>query len=186
MFGRDPRLPLNDFLRPKLRYLGNDETIISLEAMKKIYKLAAHNLKLACERMNKKKQQTRPTKLEAGALIMVKKHDKKMFGPNYDGYYRILKIRGNQLDIIPLTGGTQRVIHIKYAKPIIPVERVIQSIPDHTTYGRKSKYNLDVEKIPDLNWTLSTVVNTITTPTNTISDITSGKITTTTTSSMIT
>ena len=36
MFGRDPRLPLNDFLRPKLRYLGNDEVIISLEAMKKI------------------------------------------------------------------------------------------------------------------------------------------------------
>ena len=48
MFGRDPRLPLNEYLKPRLCYLGNDETIISLEAMKDIYTMAAHNLKLAC------------------------------------------------------------------------------------------------------------------------------------------
>ena len=47
MFGRDPRIPLNEFLRPRLRYLGNDETIISLETLKDIYQIAAHNLKLA-------------------------------------------------------------------------------------------------------------------------------------------
>ena len=47
MFGRDPRLPLNEYLKPRLLYLGNDETIISLEAMKDIYTMAAHNLKLA-------------------------------------------------------------------------------------------------------------------------------------------
>ena len=29
MFGRDPRIPLNEFLRPRLRYLGKDETIMS-------------------------------------------------------------------------------------------------------------------------------------------------------------
>ena len=47
MFGRDPRLPLNEYLKPRLCYLGNDETIISLETMKDIYTMAAHNLKLA-------------------------------------------------------------------------------------------------------------------------------------------
>ena len=184
MFGRDPRLPLNDFLRPKLRYLGNDETIISLEAMKKIYKLAAQNLKLARERMNKKKQQTKPTKLETGSLIMVKRHDKKIFEPRYEGYYRIVKIRGNQLDIMPIEGGPQKTIHIKHAKPIIPVDRVMQSLPDYTSYGRKSRYNINVDELPDLNWSLSTIVNTFTTPTTTISDIVSGSPTTTTTSSM--
>ena len=34
MFGRDPILPLNTLLGPKLRYLGNDINILSLEAMK--------------------------------------------------------------------------------------------------------------------------------------------------------
>ena len=185
MFGRDPRLPLNDFLRPKLRYLGNNETIISLEAMKKIYKLAAKNLKMARERMNKNKQQAHPTKIEVGALIMVKKHDKKLFEPRYEGYYRVVKIRGNQLDIIPIEGGPQKTIHIKHAKPIIPVDRVIQEMPDYTTYGRKAKYDLNTDKLPDLNWSLSTHVNTFTLPTTTVSDTMSNNTTTTTTSSTI-
>ena len=183
MFGRDPRLPLNDFLRPKLRYLGNNETIISIEAMKKIYKLAAQNLKIARERMNKNKQQTHPTKIEVGALIMVKKHDKKLFEPQYEGYYRVIKIRGNRLDIMPII--PQKTIHIKHAKPIIPVDRVVQEMPDYTTYGRKAQYDLNTIKLPDLNWTLSTHVNMFTMLTTTISDTMSNNITTMTTSSMI-
>ena len=35
MFGRDPRIPLNQLLTPKLRYLGEDENVLSLEALKK-------------------------------------------------------------------------------------------------------------------------------------------------------
>ena len=46
MFGRDPVLPLNTLLGPKVRYLGNDINILSLEAMKNIFEIAASNLKL--------------------------------------------------------------------------------------------------------------------------------------------
>ena len=34
MFGRDPVLPLNTFLECKVRYLGNDINVLSLEVMK--------------------------------------------------------------------------------------------------------------------------------------------------------
>ena len=47
MFGRDPRIPLNDLLRPCIRYLGTEEMILSLQAMRNIYKMVAHNLKTA-------------------------------------------------------------------------------------------------------------------------------------------
>ena len=47
MFGRDPRTPLQKMLTPKIRYLGDDENILSLEALKKIYYLVAQNLKIA-------------------------------------------------------------------------------------------------------------------------------------------
>ena len=49
MFGRDPVLPLNTLLEPKLQYLGNDINILSLEAMKNMYEIAATNLKIARE-----------------------------------------------------------------------------------------------------------------------------------------
>ena len=53
MFGRDPRLPLNTLLKPKIRYLGDEENILSLEALQRIYLLVAENLRLARERMHK-------------------------------------------------------------------------------------------------------------------------------------
>ena len=47
MYRWDPLLPLNELLQPKVRYLGNDESILSLEALKNIYQLVVTNLKLA-------------------------------------------------------------------------------------------------------------------------------------------
>ena len=47
MFGRDPVLPLNTVLELKIRYMGNDINIISLETMKNLYEITATNLKLA-------------------------------------------------------------------------------------------------------------------------------------------
>ena len=47
MFARDPILPLNTLLSPKIRYMGNDHNIISLEAMKSIFELVTANLKKA-------------------------------------------------------------------------------------------------------------------------------------------
>ena len=45
MFARDPILPLNTLLQPKVRYMGNDDNVISLEAIKSIFKFVAANLK---------------------------------------------------------------------------------------------------------------------------------------------
>ena len=50
MFGRDPILPLNSLLGPKMRYLGNDINVLSLEAMKNMLEVAATNHKMAQER----------------------------------------------------------------------------------------------------------------------------------------
>ena len=47
MFGRDPVLPLNTLLGPKMRHLGNDINILSLEAMKNMSEIATTNLKIA-------------------------------------------------------------------------------------------------------------------------------------------
>ena len=46
VYGWDPLLPLNKLLQPKIRYLGNDENILSLEALKNIYQLVVTNLML--------------------------------------------------------------------------------------------------------------------------------------------
>ena len=47
MFGRDPVLPLNTLLGPKMKYLGNNINVLSLEAMKNMFEIAGTNLKLS-------------------------------------------------------------------------------------------------------------------------------------------
>ena len=54
MFGRDPILPLNKLLQPKIRYLENDENILSLETLKNLYELVATNLRFARQRYGNK------------------------------------------------------------------------------------------------------------------------------------
>ena len=56
MFGRDPVLPLNTLLEPKVRYMGNDINIIFLETLKNLYEIAATNLRLAREKRDPQEQ----------------------------------------------------------------------------------------------------------------------------------
>ena len=44
MFGWDPLLPLNISFQPQIHYLGNDENILSLQALKNIQEFIATSL----------------------------------------------------------------------------------------------------------------------------------------------
>ena len=72
------------------------------------------------------------------------------------------------MDVQPTSGGQVKTVHIKDVKVILPVDRVLNEIPDYTNYGQKSKLDLDPHKIPELNWALSTRIHTYTTPTTTV------------------
>ena len=159
MFGRDPRIPLNDLLRPRIRYLGTDEMILSLQAMCNIYKMVTHNLKTAHKRLEKEATKF-PTRVKTEDLIMLNGHDKKTSEPVYEGYYRVLKTRGNQVDVQSVPGEQVKMVHIKDIKVVLPVDRVMNEIPYYTKFVRKSKLDLDPMKIPDLNWVLSTRIHT--------------------------
>ena len=50
MFGRDLRLPLAELLQHKLRYLGTEDTVLSLQAIHNMYLIIAENLRKARER----------------------------------------------------------------------------------------------------------------------------------------
>ena len=159
MFGRDPRVPLNTLLAPKIRYMGTEENILSLEALQRIYHLVAENLKIAKERLHKN-QQAYPTKLKTEDMVMIKTHAEGQFQPIYKGYYRIVSFKGNQVQVIPVEGGKPHFVHITDVKYIMPVDSIIPHLPFPNQFGRMSKYNLNPKNIPDLKWKLSTTLNT--------------------------
>ena len=137
MFGRDPVLPLNMLLEPKLRYLGNDINILSLEAMKNMYEIAAINLKIAIEKRDSPKD-PKPIPLQPGDSVLVQNHNKGPFDPKYIGDYRVVSIKGNQIEVRPSIVGPTEMKHVKHVKYIHPVDKYIKHIPDYSTFGRKT------------------------------------------------
>ena len=106
----DPLLPLNKLLQLKVRYLGNDENILSLEALKNIYQLVVTNLKLAQE-----KRQSNihlDPKLKEGDLILGKDHTAKAFQTRFKGNYRVISQKGNQVEIRLAEGGETVEFHV--------------------------------------------------------------------------
>ena len=86
MFGRDPKLPLNTLLQPKIRYLGDNENLLSLEALKNIYQLVAENLKKARVKLGSE-EFPQPSKLKPGDSVLIKDHTAKAFANTYKGNY---------------------------------------------------------------------------------------------------
>ena len=128
MFGRDPVLPLNTLLSPKIRYLGNDSNILSLEAMKNMFEIVATNLKLVRERGDLK-DNLLPNKLQLGDTVLVQNHVKGPFDPKYIGDYRVVSLKGNQVEVQPANGGLTEMKHIKHVKYILPANRYIKQLP---------------------------------------------------------
>ena len=124
MFGRDPVLPLNILLGPKMIYLGNDINILSLEAMKNMFEIAATNLKLAQEKGDPKDSPL-PTKLQPGDTVLVQNHTRGPFNPKYVGDYCVVSLRGNQVEVQPSIGGPTEMKCVKHVKYILPADQLL-------------------------------------------------------------
>ena len=159
MFGRDPVLPLNTRLEPKIRYMGNDINIISLEMMKNLYEIAATNLKLAQEKGDPQEQPP-PTKLQPGDTVLIQNHNKGPFDPKFIGDFRVVSLKGNQVEIQPAVGGPTEMKHIKHVKYVLPADKYINKLPDYSGFGRKTMFRINPDQIPDLHWNLANTYHT--------------------------
>ena len=153
MFGRDPLLPLTKLLRPKLRYLGNDESILSLESLQNIYQLVVTNLKIAREK--RQPNLIIESKLREGDLVLIKDHVARAFQPRFKGNFRVIRQKGNQVEIKPAEGGETTKVHITDVKKVIPAEHFSTQLPDYNKLGRLTKLRLNPKSIPDLDWQLA-------------------------------
>ena len=159
MFGRDLVLPLNTLLEPEIRYLGNDINVLSLEAMKNMFEIAATNLKLVREKGDPQDQPL-TNKLQPGDTVLVQNHVKGPFDPKFIGDYRVVSLKGNQVVIQLANGGLTEMKQIKHVKYILPADRYISQLPDYSKFGRKTTLRTNPDHIPDLHWKLTNAYHT--------------------------
>ena len=99
--------------------------------------------------------------LQPGDTILVQNHmSKDHFDPTYTGDYRVVSLKGNQVEVQPAKGGPAEMKHIKHVKYILPTDRYINQLLDYSKFGRKTTLRLNPNHIQDLHWKLTNACHT--------------------------
>ena len=102
--------------------------MLSLEALKNMFHLAAENLRKARSHHDPSVPKHLPHHFEVGNTVLIKNHTATAFDDKYIGDFRIVSFKGNQVELIPSTGGKSKMEHISNIKYIMPAECYISQI----------------------------------------------------------
>ena len=91
---------------------------------------------------------------------MIQNHNKGPFDPKYISHYRVVSLKGNQVEIQPAVGGPTEMKLVKHVKYVIPADKYINKLPDYSGFGRKTTLRISPDQIPDLHWKLANTYHT--------------------------
>ena len=157
MFGRQAAVKhmLLDSESPK--YLGNEEGLLNIELMRKLYHIIAYNLvkSRATQDGNKYAKEhyhPRPKVLEPGKNVLVRDHDSKVFKPKYLDYC-VVKMAGKNQVIVKDNHGHETKVHRRDLKVIDSDTKVAEMYDELRKEGKRdAQHCMPVKQIPDLNW----------------------------------
>ena len=93
-------------------------------------------------------------------MVLIQNHVKGPLDPKYVGDYRVVSLKGNQVEIQPTVGGPTEMKHIKHVKYILPTDRYIDQLLDYSGFGRKTTLRINPEQIQDLHWKVANTYHT--------------------------
>ena len=93
-------------------------------------------------------------KLQPGDTVLIQNHTRGPFEPKYIGDYRVVSLKGNQVEIQPAIGGSTEIKHIKHVKYVLPADKYINQLLSYSWFGRKTTLRINPDQIPDLHWKL--------------------------------
>ena len=148
MFGRDPRIPLTEALRPRLRYLGNEDVILSMEALKNMYLVVTENLR--CARGMGWQQGPVKGPIMPNQLVTLKVYLRKTLTPRYEGNYHVVAVKGNQVKVARegMVLPTEWY-HVSHVKPLLQTNEAMNQLPAYDTFGCKGKLAIHPDNILD-------------------------------------
>ena len=100
-----------------------------------MYQIATENLCRSRARHDSTLPKQLPHHFTEGDTVLIKNHTASPFGPRYIGDYHIVSFKGNQIELIPSTGGRSKMEHISNIKYIMLAERYISQLPDYEIFG---------------------------------------------------
>ena len=151
MFDRDPCIPLTEATKPRICYLGDEEVMLSLEALKNKYMVVTKNLRHA--RGRRHTQPSVKMSVKPNQLVTLKIQFHKTLNPRYEGAYHVFSMKGNQVEVAKEGSVTPtKWFHLSHVKLLLKSDQIIDTLPAHDMFGRKTKLAIHPDNVPDLNW----------------------------------
>ena len=157
MFGRQAAVKhmLLDSESPK--YLGDDEGVLNVELMRKLYHVIAYNLakSRAVKDGNKYSRENyhlRPRFLRPGENVLVRDHDSKVFQPKYLDYC-VVEMKGKNQVLMKDNHGHETKVHRRDLKVIDSDVKITELYAELRAMGsRDAQHCMPIKQIPDLGW----------------------------------
>ena len=108
-----------------------------------------------------RKVKIKPPTYTVGDLVLLCNHTGKLLEPRFKDYFRILVIKGNQIQLMPIHGKETQWAHISDVKYVLPADAIIDHLTTKSISKRPSTLNIHPAREPDLQWQLATTLNTI-------------------------
>ena len=105
-----------------------------------------------------KKVKIKPLTYTVGDLVLLCNHTGKSLEPRFKDYFRVLVIKVNQIQLMPIHGKAMRWAHISDVKYILPADAIIDHLAKDSSSKRRSTLNIHPVREPDLQWQLATML----------------------------
>ena len=86
-------------LNLKIRCLGDDKSLLVLDALKDKYALAIHKIKLSRERQANQFLTYPITEFNVGDKLLLQNHVRVVWDPKCDGTYHVVSVMGQKLEL---------------------------------------------------------------------------------------
>ena len=154
MFGRDPVTPFCQLLEPAPRYWGDRGGQLKMDALQRMYAVAAQNIKWARDRQKGTDEET-SQKLKVNDLVLVRDPDSPVFHPKYLPNYRVKEIHGNNRIVVQDEKGnlsTRRASHVKKCPLKDKIAMMVPTDAEYSQFGRPAKLLIHPKDVPDLKF----------------------------------
>ena len=154
MFGRDPVTPFSQLLEPAPRYWGDRGGHLKMDALQRLYAVAAQNVKWAREKQKGTEGET-TQKLKINDLVLVRDPDSPVFHPKYLPNYRVKEIHGNNRIVVQDEKGnvsTRRSSHVKKCPLKDKIAMMVPTDTEYSQFGRPTKLLIHPKDVPDLKF----------------------------------
>ena len=154
MFRRDPVTPFCQLLEPAPRYWGDRGGHLKMDALQRMYVVAAQNVKWAREKQQGREEET-TQKLKVNDLVLVKDPDSPVFHPKYLPNFRVKEIHGNNRIVVQDEKGntsTRRASHVKRCPLKDKITMMVPTDAEYSQFGRPAKLLIHPKDVPDLKF----------------------------------